>query len=175
VWVQGCPFSCPGCVAPEWIPIRTERLVAPDVLAGELLADDAVTGLTISGGEPMLLPQGDREEARTLLEAVAEAHGSEHRPSALLLLGQLASLTGAATTAKNWFDQAIATGDPEVVAEAEAELADLTLPSSSPAPLNDLPARILTLLATVAEAEAKPTEATYWRKRAATPSPHPMS
>lgn len=28
--------------------------MAPDALAGELLADDAVTGLTISGGEPML-------------------------------------------------------------------------------------------------------------------------
>lgn len=54
VWVQGCPFSCPGCIAPEWVPIRTGRLVDPDVLASELLADDAVTGLTISGGEPML-------------------------------------------------------------------------------------------------------------------------
>lgn len=54
VWVQGCPFSCPGCVAPEWVPIRTERLVDPQTLADELLADDAVTGLTISGGEPML-------------------------------------------------------------------------------------------------------------------------
>jgi anaerobic ribonucleoside-triphosphate reductase activating protein len=54
VWVQGCPFSCPGCIAPEWIPQRTGRLVTPGVLADELLADDAVTGLTISGGEPML-------------------------------------------------------------------------------------------------------------------------
>jgi len=26
VWVQGCPFSCAGCIAPDWIPrspIRT--------------------------------------------------------------------------------------------------------------------------------------------------------
>lgn len=22
LWVQGCPFRCPGCVAPDWIPDR---------------------------------------------------------------------------------------------------------------------------------------------------------
>lgn len=66
VWVQGCPFSCPGCMAPEWIPDRTARLVTPAELAAELLADARVTGLTLSGGEPMV-------QAAALAETVARA------------------------------------------------------------------------------------------------------
>jgi tetratricopeptide (TPR) repeat protein len=115
-----------------------------------------------------LLLEGDRDEARTLLEAVAATVGSEHRPGALLLLGQLASLAGSAVAARSWFDQAMAAGDPEVAAEARSELADLPA-TTAPAPLEDLPARILSLLATVAEAEAKPAEAAYWHNRAAAP------
>jgi anaerobic ribonucleoside-triphosphate reductase activating protein len=53
VWVQGCPFRCAGCIAPDWIPARPARNVCPDELAAELLADPGVTGLTFSGGEPM--------------------------------------------------------------------------------------------------------------------------
>lgn len=53
VWVQGCPFRCQGCIAPDWIPFRVARSVSSVVLAAELLADPAVTGLTFSGGEPM--------------------------------------------------------------------------------------------------------------------------
>lgn len=53
VWVQGCPFRCAGCIAPEWIPERPARGVRPDDLAAELLTDPDVTGLTFSGGEPM--------------------------------------------------------------------------------------------------------------------------
>jgi anaerobic ribonucleoside-triphosphate reductase activating protein len=58
VWVQGCPLACRGCLAPEWIPERAARLVSPAVLAAELLADPRVTGLTISGGEPMAQAAG---------------------------------------------------------------------------------------------------------------------
>ncbi|TDV40971.1 4Fe-4S single cluster domain-containing protein [Actinophytocola oryzae] len=58
VWVQGCPFRCRGCVAPEWIPKRGGRLVDPEELAEELLTDPAVTGLTLSGGEPMAQATG---------------------------------------------------------------------------------------------------------------------
>jgi anaerobic ribonucleoside-triphosphate reductase activating protein len=54
VWVQGCSLHCPGCIAPDWIPRRAARLVAPEELAAQLLADPAVSGLTLSGGEPML-------------------------------------------------------------------------------------------------------------------------
>jgi len=53
VWVQGCPFRCRGCIAPDWIPDRPARHVDVADLAGELLADPAVEGFTFSGGEPM--------------------------------------------------------------------------------------------------------------------------
>ncbi|KUJ67431.1 radical SAM protein [Streptomyces albus subsp. albus] len=53
LWVQGCPFDCAGCIAPDWIPDRPARRAEPGELAAELLADPRVTGLTLSGGEPM--------------------------------------------------------------------------------------------------------------------------
>lgn len=58
VWVQGCPFRCAGCLAPDWIPDRAARHVDPAELAEELLADPGVTGLTLSGGEPMAQAAG---------------------------------------------------------------------------------------------------------------------
>ncbi|GLY50779.1 anaerobic ribonucleoside-triphosphate reductase activating protein [Lentzea sp. NBRC 102530] len=64
VWVQGCPFRCRGCVAPEWIPDVPARLVGVEELAAELLADERVDGLTFSGGEPMAQAAGLAELAR---------------------------------------------------------------------------------------------------------------
>lgn len=58
VWVQGCNLNCPGCIAQDWIPFTTARVVSPEVLAEELLSEPSVTGITISGGEPMLQAQG---------------------------------------------------------------------------------------------------------------------
>jgi anaerobic ribonucleoside-triphosphate reductase activating protein len=58
VWVQGCPFDCAGCVAPDWIPFRQEHLRTPDDIAAECLACPEVSGLTFSGGEPMLQAAG---------------------------------------------------------------------------------------------------------------------
>ncbi len=53
VWVQGCPFHCAGCIAPDWISFDRPALeVQPEELAGRLLANPQVTGLTFSGGEP---------------------------------------------------------------------------------------------------------------------------
>jgi anaerobic ribonucleoside-triphosphate reductase activating protein len=63
-WVQGCPFRCRGCVAPDWIPDRPARAMTPEALAAELLTDPAVTGLTFSGGEPMEQAAGLAEVAR---------------------------------------------------------------------------------------------------------------
>lgn len=64
VWVQGCPFHCQGCIAPDWIPQRPARLMTAPELVGELLADPAVDGLTFSGGEPMLQAAALAEVAR---------------------------------------------------------------------------------------------------------------
>lgn len=68
VWTQGCPFSCRGCISPEWIPERGGRLVGTTELVDELLADPAVDGLTFSGGEPMTQPAGLAAVARTARE-----------------------------------------------------------------------------------------------------------
>jgi len=57
-WVQGCPFSCRGCIAPDWIPQTPAREADPAELAAELLADPAITGFTFSGGEPMAQAEG---------------------------------------------------------------------------------------------------------------------
>lgn len=57
VWVQGCCFRCPGCIAPEWIPFRLARLVRPEELVEELPVEE-IDGLTLSGGEPMMQAGG---------------------------------------------------------------------------------------------------------------------
>jgi anaerobic ribonucleoside-triphosphate reductase activating protein len=75
VWVQGCPFRCVGCIAPEWIPDRPARDVRPDELAAELLADADVAGLTFSGGEPM---------AQALALADVIRHGRQMRELTLI-------------------------------------------------------------------------------------------
>ena len=54
LWVQGCPFSCKGCIAPEWIPFEKANIVDPFWLAEKILSLDGIEGITISGGEPML-------------------------------------------------------------------------------------------------------------------------
>ena len=54
VWVQGCPFRCAGCIAPEWLPIDNIHLMPIEDLVDRLLSSPSVTGLTFSGGEPML-------------------------------------------------------------------------------------------------------------------------
>jgi anaerobic ribonucleoside-triphosphate reductase activating protein len=63
-WVQGCPFRCRGCIAPDWIPREAAREVRPADLAAELLANPGVTGLTFSGGEPMAQAAGLNEVIR---------------------------------------------------------------------------------------------------------------
>jgi len=57
VWVQGCPFRCPGCVAPETLPFAGGDLINIHELAREILALDGITGITFSGGEPMAQPE----------------------------------------------------------------------------------------------------------------------
>ena len=58
VWTQGCPFDCPGCISPEWIPLRANKLVEPETLAAGLLEAEGHAGLTFSGGDPMLQARG---------------------------------------------------------------------------------------------------------------------
>jgi anaerobic ribonucleoside-triphosphate reductase activating protein len=64
VWVQGCPFHCQGCIAPDWIPFKPARLMDAEELVAELLSNPVVSGLTFSGGEPMKQAAGLAAVAR---------------------------------------------------------------------------------------------------------------
>ena len=54
LWVQGCDRNCDSCISPEWKKKVAATLIEPQVLANLLLKDKSITGITISGGEPML-------------------------------------------------------------------------------------------------------------------------
>lgn len=59
IWVQGCCFDCPGCVAPDWIPQKQAQLIEPVKLADYILTlPSGLDGITVSGGEPMLQAEG---------------------------------------------------------------------------------------------------------------------
>ena len=58
LWVQGCCFTCAGCVAPAWIPQITNQLISVAELAELIVQTPALEGLTLSGGEPMLQAEG---------------------------------------------------------------------------------------------------------------------
>lgn len=68
IWVQGCPFHCPGCIAPEWIGVHPNQIVDPSLLAEQILADPDIDGLTLSGGEPMLQAAGLARLVRLIRE-----------------------------------------------------------------------------------------------------------
>lgn len=54
LWVKGCPFRCQGCIVPEWQPTDGGDSLSVDSLADLLLGFSELSGITISGGEPML-------------------------------------------------------------------------------------------------------------------------
>lgn len=52
VWVQGCPFRCPGCFNPDFLPFAGGRTVAASEVAAWILAEQETEGVSFSGGEP---------------------------------------------------------------------------------------------------------------------------
>ena len=52
IWVQGCPFRCPGCLTPDALSSEGGHPVPLEALAEDILATDGIEGLTLSGGEP---------------------------------------------------------------------------------------------------------------------------
>lgn len=59
LWLQGCPFRCPGCCNPHLWDIREARVMAvAEVL--ELIAAERrrIEGVTFLGGEPIIQAQG---------------------------------------------------------------------------------------------------------------------
>ncbi len=63
LWVQGCPFHCDGCIAKDWTQLRDKKLMSVDEVVARLLSNPDITGITFSGGEPMLQAKGLAEIA----------------------------------------------------------------------------------------------------------------
>ena len=57
IWVQGCPFNCPGCIAPNWIPSVPALSLTPEEILDKIDLR-GIDGLTFSGGEPMQQAEG---------------------------------------------------------------------------------------------------------------------
>ena len=58
-WVQGCALRCPGCVVPESHARDSGApLMTPEALVARLLDGPPVSGVTFSGGEPLLQARG---------------------------------------------------------------------------------------------------------------------
>jgi len=52
LWVQGCPFRCPGCFNPGFQPFVGGTPTPVEELADRCLSDRQTEGVTFSGGEP---------------------------------------------------------------------------------------------------------------------------
>lgn len=52
LWVQGCPFHCKGCIAPDSLPFTGGESIPIQQLLVDVLSVPELEGITISGGEP---------------------------------------------------------------------------------------------------------------------------
>jgi anaerobic ribonucleoside-triphosphate reductase activating protein len=69
IWLQGCSIHCPGCLSRDtWAPATSMTPAAAVVDWAEGHADDGLTGITVSGGEPL-------DQAGPLAVLLADARG----------------------------------------------------------------------------------------------------
>ncbi len=106
LWVQGCPFRCPGCFNPELWPFVPNEIVTTDDLAENILRIKGIDGITFSGGEPFLQARGLGElgeilqqEGRTVVTFTGFSYdflATSHRPAWQSLLAVTDLLIGGA-------------------------------------------------------------------------------
>ncbi|MBI5598342.1 MAG: radical SAM protein [Deltaproteobacteria bacterium] len=70
VFFQGCENDCPGCFNPETHPLTPATLSTPEELFQKYLRK-GTDGVTVSGGEPFLQPDG----LYRLLKTAKKTHG----------------------------------------------------------------------------------------------------
>lgn len=58
VFVQGCPHHCPGCHNPQTHDFDGGYLADMDEIVRQVKADPLMSGVTFSGGEPVLPGRG---------------------------------------------------------------------------------------------------------------------
>jgi anaerobic ribonucleoside-triphosphate reductase activating protein len=64
VWVQGCPFRCPGCFNPDFQSFDGGSALSPRDLADRIAVIDGIEGVTFSGGEPFCQAEALAEAGR---------------------------------------------------------------------------------------------------------------
>ncbi len=52
LWVQGCPFRCPGCQNPDFLEFRINQVVTVDYVWQVFQQLPDLAGISFSGGEP---------------------------------------------------------------------------------------------------------------------------
>jgi len=115
IWLQGCPFRCPGCFNPEFWDEDGGRFINTEELMTHISSAKDIEGVTFTGGEPLI-------QAKELLP-LAESIKSE-RLSILCYTGYLLSdiLSGDPPYAKDllkWIDILI---DGRYIEEEKAPL-----------------------------------------------------
>ena len=67
IWLQGCWKRCPGCANGPFLPKKISRAFSVEQLLALLDDAEAVDGITLSGGEPIL-------QAASLVPLLQETH-----------------------------------------------------------------------------------------------------
>jgi anaerobic ribonucleoside-triphosphate reductase activating protein len=70
IFFQGCNKNCPGCFNPGLQPFETRNQYLPEEIFIKYLAE-GIDGITVSGGEPFLQPEGIFE----LLKRAVKTYG----------------------------------------------------------------------------------------------------
>ncbi len=52
IWVQGCPYRCPGCFNQDFLPFEGGAPTSANDLITRVLAVEDAEGISLSGGEP---------------------------------------------------------------------------------------------------------------------------
>ncbi|MEW6498111.1 MAG: 4Fe-4S single cluster domain-containing protein, partial [Cyanobacteriota bacterium] len=52
VWLQGCPFRCPGCQNPDYLEFRVNKVVTVDQVWQVFQQIPGLHGVSFSGGDP---------------------------------------------------------------------------------------------------------------------------
>ena len=69
VFTQGCPHHCEGCHNPETHDPSGGQEITVDAIIKEMLSNPMTDGVTLSGGEPFMQPEGCAEIAKAAHKA----------------------------------------------------------------------------------------------------------
>ena len=64
IWTQGCLLRCPGCTSPKSRSLEGGDLIPIQTIVDDIVSRSEITGITLSGGDPMLQAQALAELLR---------------------------------------------------------------------------------------------------------------